>query len=117
MRRIYNLTQHEPTPDMATMGVLPPVKEVQGYITITQIPDKEFLARLARKIVGTIPTDAKEALIGGAPYLMAPLEKQLKARGIQPLYAFSRRVSEEITLPSGSVKKVSKFLFEGFIEV
>ena len=34
---------------------------------------------------------ARFAWIGGAPYLMGPLEAELKKRGITPVYSWSRR--------------------------
>lgn len=58
-----------------------------------------------------------KALIGGAPYLMGALEKALKERGIQPLYAFSKRVSVETLQSDGSIIKTAIFLHEGYIEV
>lgn len=55
------------------------------------------------------------ALIGGAPYLMAPLEAALRARGITPLYAFSVRESVDQVQPDGSVRKVAVFRHVGFV--
>jgi len=55
-------------------------------------------------------------MIGGAPFLMAPLEKALRERGITPLYAFSRRESVEELLPDGSVRKTPVFHPLGFVE-
>jgi len=55
------------------------------------------------------------AMIGGAPYLMAPLEKALGVQGIDPLYSFSERVSAEEIQPDGSVKKVAIFRHKGWV--
>jgi hypothetical protein len=41
------------------------------------------------------------AMIGGEPYLMAPLEAALRAHGITPLYAFSVRESVDQVQPDG----------------
>ena len=61
--------------------------------------------------------DAKfYALIGGAPYLMSALEKELKEDGIIPLYAFSKRESVEKVNPDGSVTKTCVFKHAGYIE-
>lgn len=57
------------------------------------------------------------AMIGGAPYLMAPLERALKAVGVQVCYALSDRVSIEQPQPDGSVTKTSVFKHVGFLWV
>lgn len=55
------------------------------------------------------------AMIGGAPYLMAPLEAELKKLGIEPVYAFSERVSEETVQADGTVVKTNVFKHVGFV--
>lgn len=55
------------------------------------------------------------AMIGGAPYLMAPLERALRAAGVEPVYALSERVSTEEAQPDGSVRKVNTFRHVGFV--
>jgi hypothetical protein len=55
------------------------------------------------------------AMIGGAPYLMAPLESALRAHGITPVYAFSVRESVDQVQPDGSVRKVAVFRHAGFV--
>jgi len=55
-------------------------------------------------------------MIGGAPWLMAPLEANLKLNGIKVLYAYSERVSEEIENEDGSVSKRNIFKHLGFYE-
>jgi hypothetical protein len=55
------------------------------------------------------------AMIGGAPYLMAPLEVALRARDITPLYAFSVRESVDQVQQDGSVRKVAVFRHAGFV--
>lgn len=57
----------------------------------------------------------RRAMIGGAPYLMAPLEIALRDVGIRPLYAFSVRASVEKTRPDGSVEKINVFKHGGFV--
>lgn len=56
-------------------------------------------------------------MIGGAPYLMAPLEEALLKRGLRPVYAFSKREIVETPLPDGGVEKKMIFRHLGFIEV
>lgn len=58
---------------------------------------------------------AESAMIGGAPFLMAPLEGALRTRGVIPLYAFSVRESVEEALPDGSVRKTQVFRHAGFV--
>ncbi len=55
-------------------------------------------------------------MIGGAPWLMAPLEANLKLNGIKVLYAYSERVSEEVVNEDGSVSKRNVFKHLGFYE-
>ena len=66
----------------------------------------------------TFPTAAKlfhcKAMVGGAPYLMAELEKALWARGIEPVYSFSERKSVEAE-KDGVVTKVNVFEHVGFV--
>ena len=56
-----------------------------------------------------------KAMIGGAPYLMSELEKELWYRGIEPVYSFSRRESVESTDAEGNVTKTSVFKHIGFV--
>lgn len=46
---------------------------------------------------------------------MAPLETELSARRIEPVYAFSTRESVEQTQADGSVRKVNVFRHTGFV--
>ena len=55
-------------------------------------------------------------MLGGAPWLMAPLESNLKLNGIKVLYAYSERVSEEVVNKDGSVSKRNVFKHLGFYE-
>jgi len=54
-------------------------------------------------------------MIGGAPYLMGPLQSELSNLGTV-LYAYSNRVSVEETQADGSVRKVNVFKHIGFVE-
>lgn len=77
------------------------------------------LSEYARGLLDQVKGDNDKlyALVGGAPYLMGPLEQALKEKDITPLYAFSKRISVETTQPDGSVIKTAKFVHEGYIEV
>ena len=57
-----------------------------------------------------------KVMIGGAPWFMSSLEKELEAKGFKPVYAFSERVSVEQKQEDGSVKKINIFRHAGFIE-
>lgn len=115
---ILNLTQHTATPEQVAAGVVN--AEAQATIgalltfefrpTMAEVRERaERLADLAAK------ADCDAAMIGGAPYLMAPLEAALALRGIRPLYAFSQRESAEEIQPDGSVRKVAVFRHAGFV--
>ncbi len=53
-------------------------------------------------------------MIGGALWLMRPLIEELENIGT-PLFAFTKRVTEEIKQPDGSIKKIAVFKHEGFV--
>ena len=73
----------------------------------------EYFLQLA---AGGFDHDIK-AMIGGAPYLMAPLERELRRWRVTPLYSLSERVSEERQFPDGSVVKTQVHKHLGFLEV
>ena len=131
-----NLTQHELTQEQkedaywvkfnsydGTNSTI----EIKRLLTFESMPNMEEIQERAEKIANIaegifLQLDPEKALkhtalIGGSPYLMGPLEKALKERSIQPLYAFSKRVSVETTQPDGRVIKTAKFVHEGYIEV
>lgn len=54
-------------------------------------------------------------MIGGAPFLMAPLENALKSVFLKPVYAFSARESVD-TIIDDKVVKTSVFKHLGFVE-
>ena len=56
------------------------------------------------------------AMIGGAPWMMAKLERALLEIGVPSVYAFSVRESAEQTQPDGSVRKVNVFRHAGFVD-
>jgi hypothetical protein len=121
---VLNLTQHLATPEQAVSGVinLPTWarQEAVDLLTFDDIPDARrvrwaasLLAQLCQDVASTMAVDA--VMIGGAPFLMPPLEAALKAVGLQPVHAFSRRESVEQTQPDGSVRKVGVFRHVGFV--
>lgn len=121
---ILNLTQHKATPEQVAAGVID-LSEfdhsiIKEMLTFDTLPTKStidtaavFLADTARQFCNL----GDEVMIGGAPFLMAALEEALKKEGLKPVYAFSRRVSEDKVNPDGTVTKVAVFKHEGFVHV
>lgn len=117
---IINLTQHPATPEQRAEGVFDLSGEMLDYLktllnfeglpTVGEVYDRA--GKLA-DITGEF--ECRKALIGGAPFLMAPLANSLNEKGIEPLCAFSKRDSVEETLSDGTVKKVSVFRHAGFV--
>lgn len=125
---ILNLTQHQSTPEQGVVDLQGEALSVlKGLLTFETLPTRQevldraaAIANLAAvtpaAMVGDTTTTARAAMIGGAPFLMGPLEAALKDRGITPIYAFSVRESVDEVLPDGSVRKVAVFRHKGFIE-
>ena len=127
---IVNLTQHQATPEQIAQGVVDLPGEVRqalvAALTFEELPTwaeieaaADVVAELAcQNGIGGDEGDSpmpKAAMIGGAPFLMAPLEAALRVRGIKPVYAFSRRESVETTKPDGNVVKTNVFRHVGFV--
>ena len=125
---IVNLTQHTATTDQIAAGVKDLPEELRsriiGLLTFNDIPQTDYdnpeneIRRAAREIA-RIASDflggEGAAMIGGAPFLLPILAEELRASGIDPLLAFSRRETVEQTQPDGSVRKVAVFRHVGFI--
>ena len=131
-----NLTQHELTQEQKedaywvrydSYNGTNSTIEVKRLLTFEFQPDTaeiqeraEKLAEIAEGIFlqldpeGALP---HKAMVGGAPYLMHPLEDALKERGIQPMYSFSQRVSIETINEKGEIIKTSTFKHVGWVEV
>ena len=126
-KMLLNLTQHQAQPEQVANGVLDleegEKENLKSLLTFDDLPDSKELLLRAQKIAELASREFCEddrpwqAMIGGAPYLMAPLERALRARGIQPLYAFSKRESVETIQPDGTVHKKSIFRHLGFVAV
>lgn len=110
---IINLTMHLGTPEQ---GVIEPEnkEEIKKLLLFKTLPSKlEMIDRTeALSIIASCYT---HAMIGGAPFLMAPLVEALKNKGIVPLFAFSERVSEEKEV-DGKIVKTNVFKHLGFVE-
>ena len=119
---ILNLTQHDASPDQVRAGVVEfreseAVEILHDLLTFEVKPSLGCIEERARCIAMLAVQSGKcnSAMIGGAPYLMPFLEKALLAKGIQPLYAFSKRESIETVAADGSVTKRTVFRHAGFI--
>lgn len=117
---IINLTQHAATPEQIAAGVVaaPFADRLPSLLTFDRIPTPLEIRQRA-EVIASLAEDSgfREAMIGGAPFFMAAIEKSLRQCGITPLYAFSERASEEQTQPDGSVRKVNVFRHVGFVRV
>jgi hypothetical protein len=119
---ILNFTQHATSPEQEADGVLdmPAVlrRELSQALTFYGIPTANTIRHRAN-LLAEIASDAATALemtgltimIGGAPYLMGPLEFALKGAGWTVLYSFSERVSEEV-----NGVKTTEFRHIGWVE-
>jgi hypothetical protein len=130
---ILNLTQHVVTPEQEAQLVVEPrmcKTEIRELLTFEEIPSKEEIEVRANKLAEIAVSEASmyagdtdnevwitRVMLGGAPYLMGALEKAVRECGFTPVYAFSKRESEEIPQPDGSVRKVQVFRHIGFVEV
>ena len=118
MENVINLTQHPASEDQVVVGVINVSNSdaLKSLLTFNSIPTKEDIELVAKELVKIAKeSGCSKAMIGGAPYLMGPLELALKDAGIQPLYSFSERVSVEKTV-NGEVIKTSSFKHIGWVE-
>jgi hypothetical protein len=93
--------------------------EIQEAI-MARSEDVVFEAREGRSIAAwnlMRNTPLFHVMVGGFPFLMKFLERELSRRGVQPLYATSTRIAKEVVNPDGTVTKTSKFKHIGFLEV
>lgn len=116
---ILNLTQHSATADQVAAGVFEPDNKllVQELLTFDNMPETDVVRRRAFQLAHLAELESAEsAMIGGAPFFMATLEVALRARGIKPLYSFTRRESADVPDGEGGVKKTQVFRHIGFVE-
>lgn len=118
--KILNLTQHPATPEQIEAGVVDlgvyAQASLKRLLTVESPPTNDEISDRA-KLIASLAGGFKTAMIGGAPFLMSALEREIKKADIKPVYAFSKRESIEETLPDGSVRKSMVFRHEGFVEV
>ncbi len=118
---MYNMTQHKPTPDQLSAGVVDLSPEQAAIrnklITFDELPSADLLEERAAAVAAlSVEVGASEAMIGGAPFFMAALEAALYAAGITPFHAFTKRESVETTDADGKVTKTNVFVHAGFVQ-
>ena len=114
--KTLNLTQHAGTTEQEVIE--PSAKaEIQKLLTFEELPTLKLLLERAEAIAEIASAEGAEAaMIGGAPFFMAPLEAALRRHKIVPLYAFSHREVVEETLPDGAVRKTTVFRHLDYVE-
>lgn len=118
MNKIINLTQHASTVEQADAGVVEPTSKsaVKALLDFEQVPTRRDLLDRAVELADmAAASGAKAAMVGGAPFFMVVLERELLNKGVTPLYAFSRRESVERTGADGTTVKTSVFKHVGFV--
>ena len=126
MERILNLTQHNATVQQKEAGVfepLPGVKEsIKKLLTFEKLPSQRILSHNSYVLatiakIECLRNKCNKVMVGDVPYLIHLLVDDLKAKGLIPVYAFSKRVSIDEPQQDDSVIKIIVFKHEGFIEV
>ena len=128
---IINLTQHPATPEQLAAGVVDlPMGHralLSQSLTVDVLPTRKEIADRCANIAalavhnGLAGDDGDDphpvsAMIGGALWMMAELERALRDMGVPAVYAFSVRESVEQPQPDGSVRKVNVFRHAGFVD-
>ena len=141
---ILNLTQHLATTEQIKAGVFEPRNKagIQEVLTFNSMPTAQEVICAAECLVAYAKSElfsyflsldsvandvtvdevkqlmaGAQIMIGGAPFLMASLEKALKAEGLCPVHAFSQRESVDVIMDNGNTSKTSVFRHLGFVIV
>ena len=121
---IPNLTQHLASPEQVSDGVVDFLPEARKYLcyllTFATVPSAVEIVSRCESIVRFLRmnADAQDfdfVMIGGAPYLMGPLQCLLEAEGWEVCFSFTERISVEEVLPDGKVTKISQFRHCGWV--
>lgn len=120
--RIFNLTQHSLTKEQVEGNECFRKEAVPGDIicdrlTFNNIPTTEEMQERATELARIAAQHSAEgAIIGGAPYFMPYLEKELLRLNIIPMYSFSIRQSIEKKNADSTVIKTNIFKHAGWIK-
>lgn len=114
------MTQHAGSSEQIADGLVEVSAEnrktIIALITFDDIPSLEEMEQRAEELAKIASeSGCNAAMIGGAPYFMAPLERNLLKNGILPFYAFSKRESVDELQPDGCTKKVAVFRHAGWV--
>lgn len=119
---ILNATQHQATKEQLVQGVINMTPEHQSHLvellTFEDIPSEELLFKRATAVAQLVELypQCVYVMIGGAPFFMPYLESAIALdTGKAPIYAFSKRVSTEVTNEDGVVIKTNTFQHIGFV--
>jgi hypothetical protein len=118
MPRILNLTQHDASAEQLAGGVYEAADRIaiSRLLTFDTCPEGSLVRERASALAAiAIAEGCNAAMIGGAPWLMAPLEAALRACAVAPVYAFSVRDVTETKLGDGSMRKTQMFRHAGWI--
>lgn len=116
---IVNLTQHPASSEQIAAGVVDlaggAAAMLRTLLTFESAPTQREIYTRADQIAGLCKAGDELAMIGGALWLMEPLAHALRLKGIEPVFAFSVRETEEQAQADGSVRKVAMFRHTGFV--
>ena len=92
-------------------------EQVRSLLTFETLPTSAEVAGRAQQLAELAAGEGAEgAMLGGVPFLMAPLQKALQQRSIRTFFAFSRRRCTEVHTADGNVEKRCLFCYEGLVE-
>ena len=121
---IPNLTQHLATKEQVSDGVVDFTPEGRKFLcellTFATPPSRIEIVSRCESIVRLLRMNADcedfdFVMIGGAPYLMGPLQCLLEAEGWEVCFSFTERISVEEVLPDGRTTKTSQFRHVGWV--
>lgn len=119
MSCIVNLTQHEATIDQLNAGVIDVDSDdkelIREDLTFDDIPSSDEMTERAFVMAHMAKKYSDVAMIGGAPYFMPYLIRELENLGISAVYSFTKRVSIDTKTESGDIMKKSVFKHIGFV--
>ena len=124
MQITLNITQHPASPEQLAAGVINAGDRamLSAAMTFDSLPYDGQVTVRAETLAGWAALQKtpdgekfKRALIGGVPFLMAPLIAALRKVEIEPVFAFSVRDSVESVQADGSVRKTAIFRHGGFV--
>lgn len=124
---MINLTQHEGTIDQLEDGLVDlgekAYEQVKDLLTmeVEDLTREDVWARAEQLRLLALyerhKTGDSQVMIGGAGWIMLPLQMVLEEVGFEVFFATSNRVSEEVHMEDGSVRKVNVFKHVKFLKM